>query len=160
MELNLRKFFVFTNSRMLTTSVTFPDCEAIKYLIMAEMLTTSSRFDYLLISHFLLNLQDLSNVSTNDSDPSRPSFVRSDPSSIRFNNVLGNIGAPLRDGSLGFEDGEDEDVGVMLDQAEAEIQEVRRSNEEGRAGLSPVEAMHGIEEVCVAGPSRLPAVLV
>ena len=53
------------------------------------------RFDYLLISHFLLNLQDLSTVTTNDSDRSRPSFVRSNLSSIRFNRVLGNIGAPL-----------------------------------------------------------------
>ena len=64
------------------------------------------RFDYLLISHFLLNLQDLSNVTTNDPESSRPSFVRSNPSSIRFSNVLGNIGASLRDGSL--EDEEDE----------------------------------------------------
>lgn len=115
------------------------------------------RFDYLLISHFLLNLQDLAIVTTNDSDPSRPSFVRSDPPSIRFNNVLGNIGAPLRDGSLGFAEDEDEDAGVIPDEADAEIQEVRRSDEEWRAGTSPAEAMQGIEEECVAGSSRLPA---
>lgn len=107
------------------------------------------RFDYLLISHFLLNLQNLSNVTTNHSDSSRPSFVRSNPSSIRFDRVLGNIGAPLRDGSLGFGENGDEDVGVVLGQESEEIQEVRRNDEERRAGSG--QAIHEIEE-CVAGP--------
>lgn len=83
-------------------------------------------------------------MTPNDSEPSRPSFVRSNPSSIRFNNVLGNIGAPLRDGSLGFAEDEDEGVGGIFDQAEAEIQEVRRSDEERRAGTPSAEAMHDI----------------
>lgn len=122
---------------------------------MAEILTSYPRVDYLLISHFLLNLQDLATVTTNDLDPSRPSFVRSNPSSIRFNSILGNIGAPLRDDCLGFEGDEDEDV--ILDEAEAEKQEVRRSDEEKCARASFPEALHGIEEECVAGPSCLPA---
>lgn len=99
-------------------------------------------------------------MTTNGTDPSRPSFVRSNPSSIRFNNVLGNIGAPLRDGSLGFGGDEDEDVGVMHDETEAEIQEVPRNGEDRRAGLSSTEAMYDVGEECVAGPSRLPAITV
>lgn len=96
-------------------------------------------------------------MTINDSDRSRPSFVRSNPSSIRFNNVLGNIGAPLRDGSLGFEGDGHEDEDVMLDQAETEIQEVPRSDEEKRAGTSSAKAIHDVADECVAGPSRLPA---
>lgn len=91
-------------------------------------------------------------MTTNNFDSSRPSFVRSNLSSIRFNRVLGNIGAPLRDGSHEYE--EDEDLDVVLDQADAEIMEVRRGDEEGCTGISFTEAMHGIAEESIAGPSR------
>lgn len=63
------------------------------------------RFDYLLISHFLLNLQDFTTVLSNaaDSDLSRASFDYSSQgrfSSVRFaNNVIGNLGASLRTGA-------------------------------------------------------------
>lgn len=99
-------------------------------------------------------------MTANEFDASRPSFVRSNPSPIRFNNILGNIGAPLRDGSLGFEQDEDEEIDVMLDQTEAEIQEVRRSDAERRVGMSSGEAIHNIMEECVVGPGRLSCVRV
>lgn len=77
----------------------------------------------------------------NGSDPSRPSFVRSNFSSIRFNRVLGNIGAPLRDGLCEFGEDEDEDEDVILGQDDAEMQEVKDSVEERRTGMSSAEAI-------------------
>lgn len=61
------------------------------------------RLDYLLISHFLLNLQDISAVTTDD--PQRSSSLvhstGSQISSIRFTRtIIGSLGASLRDGSL------------------------------------------------------------
>ena len=53
------------------------------------------RFDYLLISHFLLNLQNMSSVTTNDSDPCQTTLVGTFQS-MRFD-VVGNLGAQLRD---------------------------------------------------------------
>lgn len=95
-------------------------------------------------------------MTTNDAESSRPSLVCSNPSSIRFNRVLGNIGAPLRVGLLGFEEGEAEEV--ILDEADAELQEVRRNNEEMRTGMASSEAIDDTAHECVAGPSRSPAV--
>lgn len=119
------------------------------------ILTSFRRFDYLLISHFLLNLQDLPTVTTNGSASSRPSFVQSNPSTIRFNRVLGNIGAPLHDGLDEFE--EDEDVHVMIGRRDAEILEGRRSDAEEYMWSPSIKDIHGIVEECVAGPSRLSA---
>lgn len=125
-----------------------------KFLVLINMLILILRFDYLLISHFLLNLQDISNVTTDDPDVSRASFSRSNLSSIRFNRVLGNIGAELRDGSHEFE--EDEDVDNILSRVNAETTEVHRSDEEGRAGISSFEASHAVTEEYVAESGRLP----
>lgn len=79
------------------------------------------RLNYLLVSHFLLNLQDISTGTLNGSTPSRPSFVRSDlrqVSSIRFiNSIVESFGSPLRDRLLEDDaDGEItnvEDVGTL-----------------------------------------------
>lgn len=81
-------------------------------------------------------------MTTDDSNPSRLSFSRSAPSSIRFNRVFGNIGAPLRDGSLGFEEDEGEDV--VVDEAEEAMQEMRRIDEERHTVLSSTETMHDV----------------
>lgn len=66
------------------------------------MLSFHCRTDYLLISHFLLNLQEISTVESDRSDAFRSSSVRTSQaqvSSVRFaENVIGNLGEPLRDG--------------------------------------------------------------
>lgn len=70
------------------------------------------RVDYLLISHFLLNLQDISTVTSNGIGPSQSLGSDQEPiSSIQFvNTIIGNLGQPLRDGLTGDED-EDEGEG-------------------------------------------------
>lgn len=108
-----------------------------------------------MISHFLLNLQDISTVTSNDSDPSRPSFVRSDPgqaSSIRFNSIIGNLGAPVRDGSH-----EDNGGGEDMDGMEgAALLDMQQDDEEMRVGI-PLSGSADTREENVAGPSRLAA---
>lgn len=72
--------------------------------VMSPIIFFSDRFDYLLISHFLLKLQDVSVVTYNSSYLSRSSpaqpDLRQQVSSIRFaaNTLIGDLGAPLRDG--------------------------------------------------------------
>lgn len=113
------------------------------------------RFDYLLISHFLLNLQDISIMTSDGSDPSRPSFICSNPrqlSSICFaDSIVPSMGAPLRDRSHEDEDNDDiaADDGAIL--------EVVRNDEEIHVDeLSPGIAMDTKEEN-IAGPSRIRA---
>ena len=114
------------------------------------------RIDYLLISHFLLNLQDISIVTSNGADPSRLSFVRSDQghvSSIRFaNSIIGNLGAPLRDESLGDddEDGDDTDAGGI------EHSDLSGNDEELHVGASTLSSMDVAEENA-ASPSKISA---
>ena len=82
------------------------------------------RLNYVLITHFLLNLQDVSTVidDEHDTDPSQLSSVRwggGQLSTIQFqaNTILGNIGAPLRDDGDKDEDknedGGETDTGAM-----------------------------------------------
>ena len=103
-----------------------------------------------MISHFLLNLQDISTVTSSISDLSRPSFVRSDQgqvSSIHFvNSIISSLGMPLRDGPL-EDDGEDGDNVV------AEVSESLRNDEELHVGTSMLVA--DIVEENVAGPSKV-----
>lgn len=114
------------------------------------------RLDYLLISHFLLNLQDISTVTSNGSDPSDPSLGRSDQgqvSSIRFaSSIIGNLGAPLRDGPL-----EDDEEIDNIDAEGVETSCLSRNNEELYVGSS-LQAVSIVEEN-VAGPSRTPSCL-
>lgn len=88
------------------------------------------RFDYLLISHFLLNLQVISTVTSNSSNPSRLSFIRSDQtqvSSIRFaNSIIGNLGAPLRDGPLEDDDSDRDNI----DTEGTELSDLSKNNDE------------------------------
>ena len=97
------------------------------------ILTLSGRFQYLLTSHFLLNLQDVVTVTVDDS---QSSFICSDQgqvSSIRFvDSIIGNLGESLHDGS--HEDDEEEDVDS--DMGDAGILEIARDDEEMQAGLS------------------------
>lgn len=72
-------------------------------------LTADCSIDYLLISHFILNLQELVIRPTDDANNSRSPLTestQSQMSSIRFD-VVGNFGESLRDGSR--EDNEDEE---------------------------------------------------
>lgn len=113
------------------------------------------RFNYLLISHFLLNLQGIYTVTSQGSDPSRPSFIRSDPhqvSSIRFaDSIVSSMGAPLRDGSHEDEDNDDmaADGGAIL--------EVVRNDEETHVDESSPGTAMDIKEENTAGPSRIRA---
>lgn len=63
-----------------------------------------------------MNLQDISAVTSNDLDLSRESRSHSilgHFSSIRFtNSIIGNLGAPLRDGPLEHDDDDEADVNV------------------------------------------------
>lgn len=74
------------------------------------------RFDYLLISHFLLNLQTISSVTLHGSDLSQRTLGGSDQgkiSSIRFaDSIIGNLGAPLRDGSFEDDDDDSDDIDI------------------------------------------------
>lgn len=69
----------------------------------------SHSVDYVLISHFILHLQDISNATIVGNYPSCPSFVRSADqeglaSTVQFaNSTIGDFGAPLR-GTLEDED--------------------------------------------------------
>ena len=107
-----------------------------------------------MISHFLLNLQDISTVTSNGSDPSRPSFVRSDQgqvSSIRFaDSIIRSFGMALRDGSLN--DDEEADDAVAED---IELTDLQATDEERNIGSSSF--VMDIMEENVAGPSRIPA---
>lgn len=116
----------------------------------------SFRFDYILISHFLLDLQDLSVTPTDDSDPSHLSNNRTCVSTIRFNAVLGNIGANLRDKSSNFEDSEDRSVNSMIDLDDFETTEVPRNDEEEGSITSSPNIHPDVAETPLAGPSRNP----
>ena len=76
------------------------------------MLILAIRCDYLLISHFLLNLQELSTFAA-EPDIARPSFVRSEVgqlTSVRFADmVVGNLGESL--GGWSTENGDDDGDG-------------------------------------------------
>lgn len=91
-------------------------------LRIARLVIDIGRLNYLLISHFILNLQEISRTTQDDLDGAHPSFWRSPPaqsyiSSIRFTaaEFVGNMGAPLRHGTL--EDGDDveDDIATVKD---------------------------------------------
>lgn len=90
-----------------------------------------------MISHFLLNLQEIAKSTTNGTDPSCLSFVRSERgqlSSIRFNCIIGNLGESLRDGSPEADD--DEAEGMFEDAAMSNIlQEDEEAKDESAASL-------------------------
>lgn len=85
-------------------------CDDLPIWVFAYISQCFRRFDYLLISHFLLNLQDISTITFNGSDPSNRTFGRTGQyqvSSIRFaHTIIGNLGASLRDEAL--EDNDDD----------------------------------------------------
>lgn len=70
--------------------------------------------------------------------------------------MLGNIGAPLRDGS--FEPEEDEDVDIIRDQQDVDILEKPRDDVEDCSGMASAELSHDVVEECVAGSSRVTAI--
>lgn len=113
------------------------------------------RFDYLLISHFLLNLQDISPGSSREAGPSR-SLVESDQrqlSSIRFarfiDSVLGNIGEPLRNGSLGDYDETEDELDITDDAAANGV-----SHDKEETPVNSGSVVLHVDQVNVAGPSR------
>lgn len=115
-------------------------------------LRSPSRCDAILISHFLLNLQDISTIQT-DSYSSQSSHTLADVTTIKFNAVLGNIGASLRDESGEFEYSEDRDADTMLDDKGLETVELRPTDARERESISSPELT---SDVVVAGPSRHP----
>lgn len=123
-------------------------------------------------------------MTSDSSDPSQPSFIRSDPdqvSSIQFaGSIIASLGAPLRDGS--HEDDEDSEDNNNMAVDSVEASEVVRNDEEMHAEESSETDMNtgvgnsaGPSRVCapkniagpnricvmenVAGPSRIPAVV-
>ena len=91
---------------------------------------------------------------SNGSDSSRPPFDRSDQgqvSSIRFvSSIIGNLGAPLHDGS--FED--DDEARDNIDVEGVQLPDLSRDDEELHVGISPL--IVDIVEENVAGPSKIP----
>lgn len=71
-----------------------------------------------MISHFLLNLRDLSATTANDTDQSHASrSVPSQVSSIHFNRIIGNLGESLRDESCEEEEDVRDADGMAADDA-------------------------------------------
>lgn len=113
----------------------------------------------MLISHFLINLQEISTVTTDGSNPSRPSFVRSTQdhtSSIRFADiVIGNLGESLRDVSHNHDEDDGVDDNGKVTTGDMEMGPPHHKDED-----TPVRAsLPGSEDIWeenVAGPSRLP----
>lgn len=108
-----------------------------------------------MISHFLLNLQNISTRISNGSNLSHPSFVRSTQeqvSSIHFvDNVIGNLGASLREGSL---DDELHDEDPMDMNGGTETNASPHVNAEMHV-VSSSGAVDITEENRIAGPSRV-----
>ena len=108
-----------------------------------------------MISHFILNLQDMPTVTSNSTDPFQPPSANSDPSqlsSVRFNSIFGNLGASLRDGSH-EDDVDEEDVDGMTSIA---ILDTPQDEEEMCVGVSSAGSVD-VGEENVAGPSRCAA---
>lgn len=120
----------------------------------SDILTNPRRIDYLLISHFIMNLQDIATTSSRDADSSRPSFVRSEQSqvsSIQFDRVVGNLGEFLRDDSRGGEEDEENE-----EQIDENVAVMNSSQKDGEMQVESAVFSSG-ENVCqenVAGPSR------
>lgn len=98
------------------------------------------RFNYLLICHFLLNLQDVPNVTIHGANQTLSRSDQGEMSTICFNTVLGNIGAPLRDGTS--EDDGDEDS-ISADAEMAQMPQSLSSNDEEK----DVDASSGPQHV-------------
>lgn len=117
-----------------------------------SILITFCRFDYLLVSHFLLNLEDISATTSEVSDPSQPSSFHASQgqnSSIRFSDsIIGNLGAPLRDGSSGDED---EIIGLAEDghtpEALETIEEIHVKASLDRADIENLAGPSGVSVV-------------
>lgn len=92
------------------------------------------------MSHFLLNLQELSADAIYHSNPSTPSHVRSDVSTIRFNSVLGNIGAPLRNPSDQFDN--ETDIDVEFESESTEMSEMQRAEKGKCVDVSVAESTY------------------
>lgn len=74
-------------------------------------------------------------------------------STIRFNPVLGNIGAPLRDGSHEYDDEKDADA--EIEGEHTEMLEMKCDEKDSCVDVSVVERAHDLVDECVAGPSRV-----
>lgn len=132
---------------------------AIVLHVSTVLMTTCGRIDYLLISHFLLNLQSIS-AGTSDSleYSSESSFVRSTQgqvSTIHFvNSIIGNLGAPLRDGPLTEDDDEDGDK-IAAESTETPSG-LSRDDEELHVGASSPLAPVNIKEEMTVESSKIP----
>lgn len=105
------------------------------------------------MSHFLLDLQDITTVISDGPDSSRPSFVSSNrgrASSLHFatNSIIDNLGSPLRGRQLEHNDND----------GDAEVFDrlyLCKVNEEGR--ISALSLVPIVREESIAGPSRIPS---
>lgn len=94
-------------------------------------------------------------MPTDGSDPSQSSHTHADVITVRFNVVLGNIGASLRDdSSIQLEDSEDGTLHPMLDHQDFEVLELQSS--EDRAHVGVLAAKRKGKAVEDSGPSRNP----
>ena len=111
------------------------------------MLKDVTRLDYVLISHFLLNLQHIATDGTRDTGISGPTTARSvdgQVSSVRFaDRVIGNLGGSIRDWSTA-------DAEIDVDEGEDEVST--------SSALSDVEAggQPSIVEECILRPTLTP----
>lgn len=101
----------------------------------------------MMISHFLLNLQDISNMTTYSSGTSRSE--QNQVSSIQFvNNIIGSLGGSLRDRSHqddqddGIEIPNDLEVGAPLDDDE-------------KQSVHALPASDRVLKENITGPSRI-----
>lgn len=94
-----------------------------------------------MISHFILNLQDISTTTANGSG----SLPTTQLSSVRFvDSVIGNLGASLRDVSQ--EDNEDEEI---TDNKDIGLSDLPLGDDETQIGASA-----DVREDNIAGPSN------
>lgn len=138
--------------RKQTTFHCIPLCaSAVKPLLTTFTLMISLRADYILISHFLLNLQDLVVRPTDDSDP-HSSSSHTYLTTVRFNKVLGNIGAQLRDKKS--DDLEDSVDDSMMELSELQsTEEIHHEDVDGPSTLT-LHVPQDVGETSIAGSSR------